>query len=67
MNTRTVKNVHGSAMHALNVWTSGSLGGDSTSLSTDNIHVYGWHRKSMTPTNVQFTNDTITIIRRPTR
>lgn len=67
MNTRTIKNVHGSAMHAHLRWTAGSLGGEGKVLSEDNIHVYGWHRKSMTTVNVQFTNDRITIIRKPTR
>lgn len=67
MNVRTVKNVHGSAMNAYRAWNMGSLGGGGIFLSDDNIHVYGRHRRSMTPVNVQFTNKTITIIRKPTR
>jgi hypothetical protein len=67
MNVRTIKNVHGLAMYARLRWAAGSLGGEGKVLSEDNIHVYGWHRRSMTPVNVQFTNDWITIIRKPTR
>jgi hypothetical protein len=63
MNTRIVKNTHGTAAEALRKWTDGSLWGNPIALGPDKWHVYGMHRRSHRPVNVEFTAETIVVMR----
>lgn len=63
MNMRVVRNKYGNAESACTMWLDRSLGGLPLVLTLDNIHVYGWHRKSHTPVNVQFERNRITVIK----